>query len=162
MYKIIMKPLSSRGCPCRHPTSRRRRLPLRMLAWVTIIISCLAACHGFQSAGPSSAGRSRIPHTLTPSIQPLPLIINSNNEKALSNTRHGISGSGTSSDSGGLFPRRKALARSMSPVMMSTDDDASGGEVSNENSPLVKVWISIRKLLARLWVSVNTSYVSSS
>ena len=55
----------------------------------------------------------------------------------------------------GLFPQREARSSS-GALSMVTDGNASGNEAGDGNqSPLVKVWLSFRKLLAQLWVSAS-------
>ncbi len=56
-----------------------------------------------------------------------------------------------------LFPQRELCSRSYNMptrLMLSSSNDSSNNEVDErQRSPLVKVWLSFRKFLAKFWVS---------
>eukprot|EP00585_Thalassiosira_rotula_P011245 CAMPEP_0196159584 /NCGR_PEP_ID=MMETSP0910-20130528/46394_1 /TAXON_ID=49265 /ORGANISM="Thalassiosira rotula, Strain GSO102" /LENGTH=339 /DNA_ID=CAMNT_0041424507 /DNA_START=500 /DNA_END=1516 /DNA_ORIENTATION=- len=67
----------------------------------------------------------------------------------------GSSTSSCRSSTNSLFPQRKSSNRSMMSLMMAATDDSTGDSSKqasdNENPFLVRVWLSLRKLVARLW-----------
>ena len=56
-----------------------------------------------------------------------------------------------------LFPQRKSSLSKCLQIMSTSSDGDSSKDTSEEKSssnPLVKAWLSFRKLLAKLWVSI--------
>ena len=143
-----------------------------VLMRLSMMLSCIIACHGFTgpAAGKttaigtyrSSPATHKVLPTPTPSChqirdagkQPSLMMANENIIHAgVSCCRMGGSCSNSKSI---LFPRRKTSSDRQLSIMMATDD--SSNEVSGGGgNPLVKAWLSFRKLLAKIWVSLVVS-----
>lgn len=134
------------------------------LQLLSIIVSCLMiTCSGFQTVNTrksltaTSSGRYSAQPLVTRKSQTLI----ARGMVCLDNTKQQNGADGyqnckisscrvSSSTNSRLFPQRRTASSSL--MMSSNDDDVSNDESSSSSNPLVKVWLSLRKLLARFWV----------
>jgi len=176
MERIKSKRRSNMSSRKHHCSRRSPLLPMPIEIIAMILVSCLAMCHGFQSIASwsPSMGRATTSKFMRSSSSPL----NNNNVVKMSssplcskrsrdigcyspiddNRQNIIRTSISSSSNSRLFPQRNpSAAYSSTSVMMASDDSSSSSnnnvsENKNENRPLlVQVWLSLRKLMAKLW-----------
>ena len=147
------------GCSSERSISAKHNIPLmQLLIRISTILSYITISYAFQSAawapsvGMQASICSRRGH------QPLLAKRMCENE----HKQGGIIWSGDNISVSDLFPHRKQTRSTHGMQLMMTTDNGADGEssnkVSDKSSPLAKVWLSFRKLLARLWVSVVCNF----
>lgn len=171
---------SSRGCPPgvqRRPhsdmLSRRRRSGghLPMLVQLMATLSCLVICHGFQAVSPRARSMGRASVTMpspdsrfmtSGSLHTRPrrehtLIVRKmrggrDEEKIQIRGVVGSVGVGINSR---LFPQRTMPSRNMLSLMMAKEESSydTSTQQSGDGPLLVRAWLSLRKQMAKLWVS---------
>lgn len=152
------------GCSSERSISAKHNIPLmQLLIRISTILSYITTSYAFQSAAWAPVGLSRASINTPSSVvtssrrsyQPMLAKRICENEQK----QGGIIWSGDNISVSDLFPHRKQQTRSSRngmQVMMATDNGASADD--DNSSPLTKVWLSFRKLMTRLWVSVVCNF----
>lgn len=150
------------GCSSARCLSPTCNLPImQLLIRISTILSYITISYAFQSAAwaPSVGMQASI---ICSRRGHQPLLAKGMCENEQKQGCINWSGDNINSVTSKLFPHRKQTRSTHGMQLMMTTDNGADGESSNKvsdnSSPLTKVWLSFRKLMARLWVSVVCNF----